>query len=166
MRVFGSLPAEKCVTLLCDKLNIFNISLASDIIAITTDGAAVMKKVGRLIDASQQLCLAHGIQLAVLSVLYKHTPEEPLSEELLPNYDADTDSDGESSVENDYENDCEENEDFGGLNVILERKNMLVEHLQLKLILIKIRGIAILFRRSPTKNDILQKIIKNEHGRS
>ena len=30
-----------------------------------------MTKVGHVIDAEQQLCYAHGIQLAVLDVLYK-----------------------------------------------------------------------------------------------
>ena len=42
-----------------------------DIVCVTTDGAAVMKKVGRLIsEVDQQLCFAHGIHLAVIKAFY------------------------------------------------------------------------------------------------
>ena len=41
------MPAEKCVELIENKLNSYNLSLKSDIVCITTD--AVMKKVSRLI---------------------------------------------------------------------------------------------------------------------
>ena len=69
-RVMESVPAEKCVELIENKLNSYNLSLKSDIVCITTDGAAVMKKVGRLIMVDQVICLAHGIHLAVVKVLY------------------------------------------------------------------------------------------------
>ena len=38
-----------------------------------TDGAAVMKRVSRLLKVNHQLCLAHGIQLSVMKVLYKRS---------------------------------------------------------------------------------------------
>lgn len=66
------MPAEKCIELLQCKLKEFGLSLSEDIVAICTDGASVMCKVGKLIEAEQQLCLAHGIQLAVLDVFYRH----------------------------------------------------------------------------------------------
>lgn len=47
------------------------LNLKQDIVSIATDGASVMTKVGRCIEAEQQLCYAHGVQLAVLDVLYK-----------------------------------------------------------------------------------------------
>ena len=43
----------------------------TDIVAIITDGASVMIKVGRIINIDQQLCFAHGVQLWVIEVLYK-----------------------------------------------------------------------------------------------
>ena len=46
VRVHGSLPAEKCVQ---TKLNDFGLSLDQDIVCITTDGASVMKKIGKII---------------------------------------------------------------------------------------------------------------------
>lgn len=72
IRVFGSMPAEKCIELLQAKLAMFGLSLSKDIVAICTDGASVMCKVGRLLETEQQLCYAHGIQLAVLDVVYKN----------------------------------------------------------------------------------------------
>ena len=70
VRVHGSMPAETCVLLVEQKLE-FGLSLAGDIVCICTDGASVMTKVGKLIEAEQQLCYAHGVQLAVLDVLYR-----------------------------------------------------------------------------------------------
>ena len=34
-----------------------------------TNGASAMAKVGKIIDAEQQLCIAHGLQLTVIDVL-------------------------------------------------------------------------------------------------
>ena len=58
LRINGSLPAEKCVLLLSEKLN---LSLKNNIVCLANDGAAVMQKVGKLIPVAQQLCLAHAI---------------------------------------------------------------------------------------------------------
>ncbi|CAG5019992.1 unnamed protein product [Parnassius apollo] len=66
VRMDGSMPSETCIRLLKEKLSEFELSLDRDIIAIVTDGASVMLKVGRNLRAYHQVCLAHGIQLAVL----------------------------------------------------------------------------------------------------
>jgi len=65
------MPAVKCVELLEKKLQSFGLNFSEDIVAIVTDGASVMVKVGTLISTEHQLCYAHGIQLAVVDVLYK-----------------------------------------------------------------------------------------------
>jgi len=59
-RMEGHFPADKCLDLVEKKLNEFGLNFTS-IFPITTDGAAVMKKLGGLVDAEQQLCLAHGL---------------------------------------------------------------------------------------------------------
>jgi hypothetical protein len=41
----------------------------SDIAGCTSDGAAAMKKFGKLIPIYHQLCYNHGIHLAVIDVL-------------------------------------------------------------------------------------------------
>ena len=70
LRVQGSMPADKCVALVEQKLGEFGLKLSTDIVCICTDGASVMKKVGKLMGVEQQLCYAHGVQLALLDVLY------------------------------------------------------------------------------------------------
>nr|AFH08794.1 raptor [Schmidtea mediterranea] len=64
-RIHGSMPAERCVILIENKLKEF-----ANIVSITTDGASVMKKAVKLINENNQLCLAHIIQLAIIKVLY------------------------------------------------------------------------------------------------
>ncbi len=74
----GSLPAEKAVELVSERLESFGISLSSDIVAATTDGAKVMVKFGRLIPSLHQLCFSHGYHLAVCDFLYKpQVPQHP-----------------------------------------------------------------------------------------
>lgn len=50
-RAKGTLPAEKCVKLVNDKLNKHGLRMEDHIIAATTDGAKVMTKVGGLIES-------------------------------------------------------------------------------------------------------------------
>ena len=68
------MPVDKAVTIVREKLKEFGICLGSDIVAAATDGAPVMKKFGKSILPTHQLCLTHGIYLAVSEVLYKTTP--------------------------------------------------------------------------------------------
>jgi hypothetical protein len=43
-RVSGTMPGEKCVEIIENKLKDYGLSLRKDIVSITTDGASVMKK--------------------------------------------------------------------------------------------------------------------------
>ena len=52
-RVHGSMPAEKCVALLEQKLSEFGLCLETDIVGMCTDGASVMTKVGKLLHPEQ-----------------------------------------------------------------------------------------------------------------
>ncbi|CAK1587921.1 unnamed protein product [Parnassius mnemosyne] len=70
VRIKGSMPADVGTQLIQQHLSNFGLSL-EDIVAFTTDGASVMVKMGKNFDGHHQLCFAHGIQLAVLDVLYK-----------------------------------------------------------------------------------------------
>ncbi|KAL4705474.1 hypothetical protein ACJJTC_017334, partial [Scirpophaga incertulas] len=74
------MSSESCVQLLKEKLSEFNLSLDNDIVGITTDGASVMNKVGRLIEPLQQLCYAHGVQLGIVDVIYKKNVESNAEE--------------------------------------------------------------------------------------
>ena len=49
VRIQGSFSAEKCIETISSKQKEFEVDLQSDIIAITTDGCSMMRKVGRLL---------------------------------------------------------------------------------------------------------------------
>ena len=70
-RVRGKCPAEAALKHLQSKLAVFGLNINSDIVGVTTDGAAVMKKMGRLHEAEHFLCQAHAINLAVTDHLYE-----------------------------------------------------------------------------------------------
>lgn len=161
-RVNGTMPAEKCVEIINSKLQIFDLSLQSDIVAITTDGASVMKKVGDIIPADHQICLVHGIQLAVIEVMYSRRENE-----VENSADDDVDDDEFDEIPM---SDNEEQELELGLR-IETTSNHTVQIvppliLDIKPIVDKIRKVVKIFRRSPTKNDdLLQKHVKEEFGR-
>ena len=69
----GSFTAKKCVKMLTELLRQYNISLKKDIVAIITDRPNIMLRVRREIEADHQLCLAHGIHLAICDALYYNT---------------------------------------------------------------------------------------------
>lgn len=165
VRVTGSMPAEKCVDLIESKLNEFGLTLTDDIVSICTDGASVMKKVGKLIKPEQQLCYAHGCHLAVHDVLYKPSGS---SGKNRPNIDADAtdpiNADEIYDIDNGEEADLNEEEDEERFDVaesydIAELSNEYNDAIA------KVRKIVKCFRRSPTKNDDnLQKYVKEEIG--
>ena len=157
VRVNVSMPAEKCVELLESKLAQFGLTIQDDIVCICTDGASVMVKVGKIIEAEQQLCYAHGVQLAVLDVLYRRqartTPQPSDHDEA----DDHSDADGEDDAQGDP-----------GFQVIQDYEyDILVEMSpEYHNVVNKVRKIVKLFKRSPTKNDdILQPYVKRELGR-
>ena len=78
VRIRGRFSAEKCFEVISMKLNEFGVDLESDIVAITTDGCAMMKKLIRIIPPFQQLCYAYGLQLSIQDVFYtkSHNTEE------------------------------------------------------------------------------------------
>lgn len=167
IRINASASAENLVRLIIEKLNEFNLNMNDDIISVTTDGPNVMKKVGRIIPCLQQFCYAHGLQLAVIDVLYKQREE---NEELEVGGDGgamDT-IENEETVESDSNSeeldDEDEDDENDGLifEEIRERADIRVDF---KDIIEKVRKTVKIFKSSPTKNDtILQKYILQEEG--
>ena len=47
--ITGSMPVDKCIELLQQKLKQHGLDLRKDIVGIMTDGVCVMKKVGRIL---------------------------------------------------------------------------------------------------------------------
>lgn len=73
VRAYGSVPAEKCLSLVEEKLKDFNLDISKDIVGVTTDGASVMIKLGKTIEAEHQQRMARCMNLAITDVLYKLT---------------------------------------------------------------------------------------------
>lgn len=186
VRVSGSMPATKCVELVEQKLIKHGLSLEKDIVCITTDGASVMSKVGKIISCHQQLCFAHGLQLGVLSVLYKNKTEpnviqvQPTDNPLaVITSDSDdivaTSSGNHFQVENrptdcELDMEVEEYDESDGLTFGTDDTLCLEVFPELDdnfgNLIHKVRKVVCLFKHSPTKNDdVLQKYVKAEHGK-
>lgn len=165
-RIHGSMPADKCLILIKNKLEEFGIFF-KNIVSITTDGASVMKKVIKIIDVNvnHQLCLAHGIQLAVIKVLYSKNNLEEIEDEepvKLP----DTDDCENSDCDNDEDDDDENDEVLQiGQDMSIGSQLNSVKNLQLSSLIAKIRKVVKMFRKSTKNDDILQKHVKEEFGK-
>nr|CAI5846274.1 unnamed protein product [Callosobruchus analis]CAI5870182.1 unnamed protein product [Callosobruchus analis] len=158
MRIYGSMPAFKCVELLEKRLAEYNLSLRSDIVAITTDGASVMKSVGNLISPYQQLCFAHGIQLAVIDVLYNPTRQSSPVETGMDEDDGIEFPDEEAQeimafLPNDT-GDVDETESLD-LN--------LTTNYNINTVIAKVRKVVRMFRKSPVSNHTLQTYVAAKH---
>lgn len=150
-RIIGSLPAEKLREMVKKKLQEFDVDEEHDVVASVTDGAAVMRKFGGHSPFLLQLCHAHGIHLAVGDVLYRKKVAKDLSDEESDDEEIEVSNDEE--METDAEGFSIQNED-----------ELILKHDIGKLIA-KLRKIIKLFKRSPVKNTILQKYIKEDFGK-
>lgn len=162
VRIHGSCTAEHAIGLVKDRLQSFSINLESDVIAMTTDGASVMVKIGRLVPCFQQLCFAHGIQLAVVDVIYKKWKDQNMgiAIEDVDLFESDTD---------DGDEDCEIEKDVDTDLVVTVNRNDLPraeEKPGFRGLVEKVRKVVKLFRKSPTKYDTyLQKYVIEETGK-
>ena len=194
IRVSGTMPAVKCIQLVKHKLDEHGLSLQFDIVAITTDGASLMTKVGKSIAALHQLCYAHGIQLGVLDVLYKnrnqtddtsdttiaeHDAESSLRETRANKTHSSTSSNETTTVDetSDFEGlelsmDVEEIDETGGMCVLDDEVDndlflqVFPDKPNLESLIRKVRKVVCMFRKSPTRNDdFLQKYVRDEFGK-
>lgn len=162
IRIYGSCTAEHCISLIKERLNNFGLDLETHIIGMTTDGASVMRKVGKLIPCYQQLCYAHGIQLAVVDILYKNNTNKgheicsSQNEEVISSVDSDEDNN------DDYNDETNEEQ---GLTVTVDQPpvELISDYNDL---INKVRKVVKIFKKSPKKNDAyLQKYVQQELGK-
>ena len=69
IRIRGSLPGVKAASELKQKLKEYDLKADLHTVAITTDGASVMKTMGKEFRSVHQLCFAHGIHLAGTKII-------------------------------------------------------------------------------------------------
>ena len=88
-----SSDAEKILQLLEKQLADFGITnMQTSVVSIVSDGAPVIKKLGKISQLDHQLCNAHCVHLAVCDVLYKNSSVTHIAGE---NYNYDDDQDEE-----------------------------------------------------------------------
>lgn len=174
VRIKESMTAEVCVQLLEGHLKQHGISLNKDIVAIVTDGPNVMLKVGRIVKTEHQLCIAHGIHLAVCDVLYrnKNQQDKPIEREdevvfqeeseELPNDDDEFDEENILDLaDTGLVSASSEDLQLGDVGELSDS-----EIYNISDVVKKVRAVVLIFKRSPTKNDtILQKYVKAEKGK-
>ncbi|GFY09447.1 uncharacterized protein TNCV_4321261 [Trichonephila clavipes] len=126
----------------------------------------MMVKFGKIMSCEYHLCYAHAIHLAVCDVLYNkqidlventvevedksHEEDNGESDELVEDLDKALDLEFESGVGTD-----------ALFHVTYAEKNFITN---INETIKKIRNVVKLFRKSPIKNDILQKYVKEEFG--
>lgn len=151
--IAGSCDAQRTVELVSERLQNFNLNLETDIVAATNDGAAVMKKFGKLSSIINQLCYSHAIHLAVTDVLYKHREMA----------EAEVNVSSEESEDED-EDECNDYED--SLYYVCNREHPIpIWSDNYEQSVSQIRKICKFFRKSPVRNTILQNYIKQEKGK-
>lgn len=170
IRIRRRATSERCLSLVEKRLKCFELSVESHIICILTDGCPTMTKIGKLCPTFQQLCYAHGLQLAVIDVLYKKEKNNGGGNN--DDYESDSDDDEDAAgyedddsevVENeedeiDSENDEGDDESDGEGEE--EHCGELKENL--KPLISKVRKIVKIFKNSAVKNEILQRYVKSE----
>ena len=152
VRIKGSMTVECCLYPI-KRLKDFGLMLQDHIVGMVTDGASVMIKTGRLSGIIHQICHSHGLHLAVCDVLYKKrhnikdTNEDAEAHEydIVESYDDENDDKPwQVTLPNDY------NADF--VDTVSD-------------VISKVRATVKLFKKSPLKNDCLQKNYEKEFGK-
>ena len=190
VRIKGSLSAAKTVEVVETKLAEFDICMKSDVVASVTDGASAMINYGRLSNSDHHLCYAHGLHLAVCDVLYNKKVAKAHQvcscDSSFTHYFPDPDIDEEDndtertvvaeSVDSDDE--IENTDELSTIEIDNPDNYSQGKHIELNdsslrcgcdiniaNTIEKVRKIVKIFRKSPLKNEILQKYVNGEHGK-
>lgn len=173
VRMTGYCNAERILDMINLKLKTFDISFKNHIVAVTTDGASVMKKLGSTCFAENMLCLNHAIHLAVVDVFYKVETNSKCNKGKTVSGDSDDfedDDDGYIAEDDDIDEDDNDDsasieddidvndDDVNSIKIVLSREDVSDA-------INNTRNVIKYFRKSPTKNEILQKYVKEEFSR-
>ena len=167
IRVWGSQSAETLLHIVELRLAEFGVSIDPDVIAMVTDGASIMKKLGRLASCEHVICLAHTIYLVVCDVLYKKKKKG--SDGDKENDESEESEEVASGSESEEETDADTSSDDEGRlpdslsDIEADHPPELSETIEP--VIKKVRTIVGKFRKSPVKNDILQRATKIKLGK-
>ena len=136
-RIVGKLPAPKVKEMLMKIASDFGLDFEKDIVGLTSDGAPLMVKSGRLLGSKKgrlihQICQCHGLHLAICDVLYKKKSnqddedhddddhdDENNDDNNLDASEATESNDNEDSSDDDDEDDDDEDENSGKSNSLV-----------------------------------------------
>lgn len=147
VRIMGSCPASALHESIDSHLNSFGLSLKSDIIASTQDGAAVNKKFMRQTNLIEQYCINHGLHLAVCDTLYKNSNR------------------AEIDIQNDFisaDNECNDFFDNNDVEIIAEVTDETYDY---KDVLKNTRKLVKFIKNSSVRNQIFQSKVKEQIGK-
>ena len=167
-RAHGTMPAEKQIDLIEGRLSKYGLNYMNDVIAIVTDGASVMCKVGKELKKDFKIehfiCSAHTLHLVVCDTFYKASPKEGTNVVETENISLAQAVDEEIVIDN-LEDDDDESGDFNVLKVDEESVKVELKS-QYKDVIAKVRKAGKLFKKSPVKNDDnLQQFVFEERGK-
>lgn len=150
IRIKGSCPSEELERLTNEKLKEFMVSMA-DIVAATTDGAAVMVKFGNRMPTIHQQCYNHAFHLAIVDVIFKKKASASALED-------------EGREESEDSDDGEESDDEE-IDVEVEAANSRWERADLHKSLQTVRKTVRLFKNSPVRDSVFQKHVFATFGK-
>lgn len=120
VRIHGSFPADKIMQAVEQLLISFNVK-DNSVAAVTSDGASVMVKFGKMVPYFHQLCYNHGLHLAVQDVLYRSAPKSSSRTEkttLSESEFSDDDDDDEFNDNDDTDESDDEDNSFTFGNIL------------------------------------------------
>lgn len=165
IRVIGSLTSVRTEQLIKSKLTEFGLDYNNDIVAIIGDGAAVNCKFMRNSGLEYQVCMDHGIHLAVSGSLYKNIPKldtEAYDTPLEGNRDQNDEDDNYSEdSDDDFTSDIDETDEERG-DTDSEQEELI--NINLKDSINAVRKIVMLFKRSDLQNQYLQEAVIEKFG--
>ena len=133
-----------------DRLTEFGVDCKTEVVAVVNDGASVMVKFGNLAPFEQQLCFSHAIHLAVTDVIYK----KEAAGSRMRDEEEEEEKEEEVEVEEKEEEEEEEEEELSPLD-LREDIGAVVK---------KVRCVVRYFRKSPKRNEVLQKYVLEERN--
>ena len=126
-------------------------NMQTSVVSIVSNGASVIKKLGRIFQFYHQRCYAHDVHLAVCDVMYRNRSMTHITDE---DYNYDDDQDEEMYKEG-----------FGIVIPAIASKEIPVFNAELENVLKRVRKLVKIFRRSSMKNEVLQKYVLLEQNK-
>lgn len=153
-RITGRGTASRCAEILKDKLASFDLSVEKDIACAVTDGASVMCAMGRQLPSYHQLCFAHGIQCAILDVIYKkNSNDQEIVETAHPT---------EEETEEDDSSESEFEEEGFTIDQNANRNIWDFQDVDVKNAIEKVRKVVKFFKKSPTRCELLNNYLHDD----